>query len=77
MPETARTARDLPVRPRQVARHESADGLQDGLIDWSRNLDLVRVLALDDDGTYMQDSGDARLPEVWELAFGLRLRQAS
>ena len=48
-----------------------------GVIDWSRNLDLVRVLALDDDGTYMQDSGDARLPEVWELAFGVRLRQAS
>ena len=36
-----------------------------GVIDWSRNLDLVRVLALDDDGTYMPDSGDARLPEVW------------
>ena len=48
-----------------------------GIIDWSRNLDLVRVVGLDDDGTYMQDSGDARLPEVWELAFGVRLRQAS
>ena len=32
---------------------------------------------LDDEGTYMQESGDARLPEVWELAFGVRLRQAS